>query len=123
MIKLVSKEELMQINSRIVKDIMILDIFGEFELYESSKIKEIFEQKIKEKFKKFVINLENVTYVDSSGIKTLIACEDIIMKLGGELKLVNVQGSIRRIFELTKLTNFFPISNSESEAINSLSGL
>jgi anti-sigma B factor antagonist len=123
MIKLESKEELMQINSRIVKDIMILDIFGEFELYESSKIKEIFEQKIKEKYKKFVINLENVTYVDSSGIKTLIACEDIIIKLGGELKLVNVQGSIRRIFELTKLINFFPISNSESEAINSLSGL
>jgi anti-sigma B factor antagonist len=112
----------MQINTRSVKDLLIIDIIGEFELYESSKILETVEKKIKEdKIKKFIFNLDNVTYVDSSGIKTLITCKERVMDAEGDLILINIQGSIKRIFELTKLIDFFSIKKTEAQAIESLS--
>jgi anti-sigma B factor antagonist len=59
--------------------------------------------------------------VDSSGIKTLIMCMEDIKKVQGSLKMINIQGSIKRIFELTKLIDFFSFSKTEEEAVNSLS--
>jgi anti-sigma B factor antagonist len=111
----------MQINIRSVKDITIIDVIGEFELYESSKILDTLENKIKDNISKFIMNFEHVTYVDSSGIKTLIKCVDDIKKVNGSLIMINIQGSIKRIFELTKLIDFFSISKSEEDAVKSLS--
>ena len=111
----------MQINMRSVKDITIIDIIGEFELYESSKILATVDDKIKENNRKFVMNFEHVTYVDSSGIKTLIKCLEHIKAVNGNLVMINIQGSIKRIFELTKLIDFFSFSKTEDEAVKSLS--
>ena len=71
--------------------------------------------------KKFIINLEQVDYIDSSGIGALIFICSTIKKMNLKLSISNVHGSVKKVIELTKLMGYFPISNSVEEAILSLS--
>ena len=57
-----------------------------------------------------VINLEKVSYIDSSGIATLIECLKHVAQYGGKLSLVGVNEDIYPVFELAHLTDVFDIS-------------
>ena len=71
--------------------------------------------------KNFVINLEQVDYIDSSGIGALIFICSTIRKMNLKLSISNIHGSVKKVIELTKLMGYFPISNSVEEAILVLS--
>ncbi|MFC1504162.1 STAS domain-containing protein [Spirochaetota bacterium] len=107
----------MEIITRDREGIIIFDIKGEIDLYNAPEIKESIKQQIDQGHKKVIINLENVSYIDSSGIGALISSLSNLKKIGGGLKIINVYDSVRKVFELTKLTSFFQIFNSEDEAI------
>jgi anti-sigma B factor antagonist len=63
----------MDINTRSKGDIIILDIAGEIDLYNAPEIKDIINKLIEEKKYSVIINLEKVTYIDSSGIGAFIS--------------------------------------------------
>ncbi len=109
----------MQINARLIDNVVIIDILGEIDLYNSPKIKDVLSENVKNNHKNVIINLGDVTYIDSSGIGTLIFCRTFLNQNSGSLKIIKVKDSVKRIFELTKLNSFFTIFDSESEAINS----
>ncbi len=112
---------IMDINTRTKVDIVILDISGEIDLYNAPEIKDIINKLIDEKKYNVVINLQEVSYIDSSGIGALISSLSNLKKYQGGLKIINVFASVRKVFELTKLTSFFEIFDSEDEAISSFS--
>jgi len=91
------------------------------ELINAPEIKDIINKLIEERKYNVVINLEKVSYIDSSGIGALISSLSNLKKYQGGLKIINVFASVRKVFELTKLTSFFEIFSSEEEAINSFS--
>lgn len=109
----------MDINSRSVGGIVVLDITGEIDLYNAPEIKDIINKLIEEKKYNVIINLEHVTYIDSSGIGALISSLSNLKKYQGGLKIINVFASVRKVFELTKLTSFFEIYDAEDEAVSS----
>ena len=109
----------MDITTRSKDEIVILDISGEIDLYNAPEIKEIISKLIDEKKYNVIINLEEVSYIDSSGIGALISSLSNLKKYQGGLKIIHVFASVRKVFELTKLTSFFEIFDSEEEAINS----
>lgn len=108
---------LMEITRRENKNIVILDINGEIDLYNAPEIKDIIAKLIEEKKYQIVINLEKVSYIDSSGIGALISSLSNLKKYQGGLKIINVAGSVRKVFELTKLTSFFEIFDAEADAV------
>lgn len=108
----------MDINKRENADVIILDIAGEIDLYNAPEIKDIINKLIEEQKYNVIINLEKVSYIDSSGIGALISSLSNLKKYQGGLKIINVFASVRKVFELTKLTSFFEIYDSEAEAIN-----
>ena len=67
--------------------------------------------------KSFIINLEQVDYIDSSGIGALIYICSTLKKMNLKLAISNVHGSVKKVIELTKLTGYFPIANSLEEAL------
>lgn len=71
--------------------------------------------------KKLVINLADVTYLNSTALGILIASHANFVKREGEVVLCNVSKSIENIFVITKLTLVFKIANNLEEAIKSLS--
>jgi anti-sigma B factor antagonist len=109
----------MEINQRETNDIVILDITGEIDLYNAPEIKDIINKLVEEQKYNVIINLEKVTYIDSSGIGALISSLSNLKKYQGGLKIINVFASVRKVFELTKLTSFFEIFDSEDEALAS----
>ncbi len=109
----------MEINRKEVGDVVVLEINGEIDLYNAPEIKEKIKNEIDSGKVNVVINLEKVSYIDSSGIGVLISSLSNLKKVGGGLKLANVYASVRKVFELTKLTSFFDIYDSEEEAIKS----
>jgi len=107
-----------EIKTRTVDGVVILDIDGEIDLYNAPEIKDTIKAQMDGGHKKIIINLENVSYIDSSGIGALISSLSNLKKIGGGLKIINVYDSVRKVFELTKLTSFFEIYDSEEEAVS-----
>jgi anti-sigma B factor antagonist len=98
----------------------IIDVVGEMDLYNSYKLKELIMKMIEKKIERFVINLENVDYIDSSGIGALIFICSTIKKINSKLVITNIHGSVKKVIELTKLMGYFPITNSVEEAIQQM---
>ncbi len=107
----------MEINRREVDSVTLLDISGEIDLYNAPEIKDIIAKLIEEQKYNVIINLEKVSYIDSSGIGALISSLSNLKKYQGSLKIINVYASVKKVFELTKLTSFFEIFDSEDQAL------
>lgn len=109
----------MEISQRNADNVEILDINGEIDLYNAPEIKSKITELMEAGKSDIIINLEKVSYIDSSGIGVLISSLSNLKKAGGSLKIINVFASVRKVFELTKLTSFFDIYDSEEEAMKS----
>ncbi|HMV35914.1 MAG TPA: STAS domain-containing protein [Turneriella sp.] len=107
----------MEISQREKDAITILDIQGEIDLYNAPEIKDIIQKLIEAQKYNVIINLEKISYIDSSGIGALISSLSNLKKYQGGLKIINVYASVKKVFELTKLTSFFEIYESEAEAL------
>lgn len=95
----------------------MLDIQGEIDLYNAPEIKDTIQKLIDAQKYNIIINLEKVSYIDSSGIGALISSLSNLKKYQGGLKIINVYASVKKVFELTKLTSFFEIYDTEEEAL------
>ena len=109
----------MDITKRTKGEVVVLDIAVEIDLYNAPEIKDIINKLIEEQRYNVIINLEKVSYIDSSGIGALISSLSNLKKYQGGLKIINVYASVRKVFELTKLTSFFDIFDSEEDALES----
>ena len=108
----------MEISQREADKVVILDIQGEIDLYNAPEIKDTIQKLIEQQKYNIIINLEKVSYIDSSGIGALISSLSNLKKYQGSLKIINVYASVKKVFELTKLTSFFEIYDSEDEALS-----
>lgn len=110
----------MELGLRKYKNIYILDVKSDMDLYNAHELKEAFNKLIDKKVKTLIINLENVEYIDSSGIGALIYIFSTAKKKNCRLKIANVHGSVAKVITLTKLMNYFPIVDTINDAIQQL---
>ncbi len=96
---------------------LLVKIIGEVDVYTSIDLKKELNKLVEADKKKLIIDLTKVNYMDSSGLGVLVALLKEVKKNGGELKLVNLPVSVKKIFDLTRLTKFFDIYESLEEAI------
>lgn len=109
----------MEIKEQERNGIIILDIIGEIDLYNAPDIKNHVLKKIESQKYNLVINMQEVSYIDSSGIGALISSLSNLKKYQGSLKITNIHDSVKKVFELTKLTSFFEIYADVDSAIAS----
>ncbi|MBU1077789.1 MAG: STAS domain-containing protein [Spirochaetes bacterium] len=74
-------------------------------------LKRILSKALRKKTKQLIINMEQVTYIDSSGIGTLIMAVKKIYQQGGEFYLYKVPDYVMQIFVLTKIYGIFNYCN------------
>jgi anti-sigma B factor antagonist len=67
--------------------------------------------------KKILLNLGDVTYIDSSGIGELVSAFTAVRREGGELKLLNLTKKVHDLLQITKLYTVFDIKDDEAAAI------
>ena len=96
----------------------VCSVDGEIDINSSPDIKKAFDKVLSKKTPRIVINLSRVTYVDSSGLATLVEILKNMKAYGGKLRLANLSPKIKSLFEITKLEKLFEIVVDEDTAIS-----
>ena len=80
---------------------------------------EIVRRLLQEGRRKILINLHDVSYIDSSGIGELVGAFTSVQGRGGQLKLLNPAAKVVNVLRLTRLDHLFPVETDEATAIQS----
>ena len=97
------------VSNKIENNNLLVKIEGEVDVYTSIDLKKELSKYIEDGEKSIIIDLDQVNYMDSSGLGVLVAVLKELKKVGGDLKLINLPLSVKKIFDLTRLTKFFSI--------------
>ncbi|MCC6466634.1 MAG: anti-sigma factor antagonist [Planctomycetes bacterium] len=68
----------------------------------------------------FVLDMQGIKYVNSTGLGSLVATADALEKVGGGLALIRVHPKVKVVFDMLGLNSFFRIFTNEEEAVNFL---
>ncbi len=110
----------LKITERVVNGIEVLDLDGRIVLgEESNAMREKVKQLLAQNKKKIVLNMANVTYIDSAGLGTLVASFHSARTQGATLKLANLGQKFREVLQVTKLLTVFEVHESEAAAVAS----
>jgi anti-sigma B factor antagonist len=99
----------MTVNTTEESNRVIVEIVGEVDLYNAPKVRDTINELMDKDKINIIIDLDEVDYIDSSGIGVLISSATDIKDLGGTLKLKCNSPNVKRVFELTRLVDFFDI--------------
>jgi anti-sigma B factor antagonist len=94
----------------------VLEVQGEVDLYASSQLRDAILRLTEEGENRIVIDLNNVSFMDSSGLGVLVAGLKRARERGGELALVFGEGSVQKVLGITGLDKVFPTHGSVGEA-------
>ena len=106
-----------EVTSRMVGDVLVVDISGELSRRASS-LSNPMKELLAHDRSNLILNLSALTYVDSSGLGQLIAVWTSIRNRGGKLIVLRPSPQVRKQFEITKLDTVFTIVTDEAEAIS-----
>lgn len=112
----------MTVTERKVGDVTIVDVAGKMMASDTSgRLKDKITSLMFQGEKRIVLNLAEVSYVDSSGLGEMVACYGSVTRGGGELKLASAGNKIRDLLVMTRLVTIFDAHDTEDEAIKSFS--
>jgi anti-sigma B factor antagonist len=106
--------------AREVQNVAIVDLSGRITLGEgSSLLRQTIRDLLGDGQNRIVLNLADVTYIDSSGIGELVSGFTTVKNQGGELKLLSLTKKIHDLLQITRLYTVFDIHAEEHAAVNS----
>jgi anti-sigma B factor antagonist len=104
-------------------DATILDMSGRVTLGEGlGDLRDSIREALSGTRKNIVLNLGEVSYIDSSGLGQLIGSYASVRERGGQMKLVNLQKKVVDLMQITKLLTVFETYNTEAAALASFAG-
>jgi anti-sigma B factor antagonist len=107
-------------STRQVGDVSIVDISGKIVLgEESAALRVVVADLLAKGQKKILLNLAEVSYIDSSGLGHLVSTFTTVRKQGGELKLLNLNNKVHDLMQITRLYTVFDVSDNEAAAVKS----
>ncbi|MSO48807.1 MAG: anti-sigma factor antagonist [Acidobacteria bacterium] len=110
----------MQIDERIVGEVIILDLKGKITLNEGDEVlKDKINSLIMQDKKRILLNLAEVPYIDSAGLGEIVRTYTTVNRQGGQLKLVNLTKRITDLLMITKLLTVFETFEVEQDALRS----
>jgi len=112
----------LSINIRQTNDVSIVDVGGRITLGEgATTLRDTLRAMPKDGHKRILLNLEEASYIDSSGLGVLVAAFASIANQGGELKLLHLTKRVRDLLLITKLFTVFDVFEDEALAVRSFS--
>jgi anti-sigma B factor antagonist len=110
----------MKIKTRQVDGITIMDCSGRITLGEGSvTLRDSVRDLLAKGSKKILLNLGDVSYIDSSGIGELVSAFTTVRNQGGDLKLLNLTKKVHDLLQITKLYTVFDVKDDEASAVAS----
>lgn len=111
-----------KLTTRQVGDVTVIDAAGRITLGEgASTFRDLIRDLAAKGDKKLLLNLGEVSYIDSSGIGELVSGFTTVTNHGGSLKLVGLSKRVKDLLQITKLYTVFEAYDDEAEAVRSFS--
>jgi len=111
----------LNINIRETAEAVILDLSGRITLGEPlAELRDSIREALAGDRKSILLNLADVSYIDSSGLGQLISSYATTTSRGGQMKLLNLQKRVNDLMQVTKLLTVFETYTSEEAALRSL---
>jgi len=108
----------MKASTRQIQDVTVVDLSGQIKLGEgSSVLRDTVKDLLAKGHHKILVNLAEITYIDSSGIGELISAFTSVRNQGGELKLLHLTKKTHDLLQITKLYTVFDIKDDEAQAL------
>jgi anti-sigma B factor antagonist len=108
------------ITERVVEGITILDMTGRLVLDQGDAVfRETIAEVVARGQMQIVLNLKNVTYIDSAGVGVLVAKYLSVRRAGGDMKLLHLTPRSTRVMTITKLLTVFETFDDEEGAVRS----
>lgn len=110
----------LKITNREVDGVSVVQMEGRIVLgEESNALRESVKTLLADNKKKIVLNMHNVTYIDSAGLGTLVAAFHSARAQAAVLKLANLGSKFQEVLQVTKLMTVFEVFDSEAAAVQS----
>jgi len=105
-------------STRQLEDITIVDLSGEIKLADGARVlRDIVKGLLSKGEKKILLNLADVSYIDSSGVGELVGAFTSVRNQGGEMKLLRLTKKVKDVLAITKLLSVFDVKDDEAAAI------
>lgn len=108
----------MHVDIRRNGEIVILDLSGKLTAGLGDQIlRETLDELLAENWRKILVNLSQVTFIDSAGVGELVAGLRTARRLGAELKLLSVSARVRDALYISRLLPIFDVYEEEAQAV------
>src|SRR5258708_31439458 len=112
----------LKMTNREVDGVAVVALDGRIVLEEESNaLREKLKSLIAEGKKKIVLNMDNMTYIDSAGLGILVAAHCSANTQGASLLLCHLGSKFREVLQITKLLTVFEVCDTETAAVASFS--
>jgi anti-sigma B factor antagonist len=109
-----------KLTTRQVGDVTVVDASGRITLGEAaSTFRDTIRDLAASGHKKLLLNLAEISYIDSSGIGELVSGFTTVANQGGAVKLLNLTKRVQDLLQITKLYTVFEVHDDEAKAIRS----
>jgi anti-sigma B factor antagonist len=110
----------MKANTRKIEGVNIIDLSGRITIGEGTVVlRDAVRNLLQKHEKNILLNLADVSYIDSSGIGELVSSFTTLSSQGGKLKLLKLTKKVHDLLSITKLLTVFEVFNDEAKAIQS----
>lgn len=110
----------LQATFREAGDVAVVDFSGKITLGEGSAVvRKTMRELIDHGYRKILLNLADVDYIDSSGIGELVSAHTTVQNLNGELKLLQLTRRVHDLLQITRLFTVFDVQSDEGAALRS----
>ena len=111
-----------KLTTRQVGDVTVVDAVGRITLGEgASTFRDTVRDLASNGHKKLLLNLGEVSYIDSSGIGEMVSGFTTVTNQGGQVKLLNLTKRVKDLLQITKLYTVFEVFDDEAAAVRSFS--
>ncbi len=95
----------------------IIALAGDIDMHRSPEVKQTLDPLIAKKVPRILLDLSAVTYIDSSGLATMIETLQRIQSYGGKFAMFGLRESVKHVFEIARLDQIFSLYPDEAAAI------
>jgi len=113
---------MIKVTCRRIDSVTVVDLGGRITLGDGSTVlRDTIRELVANRDNRILLNLGEVTYIDSSGLGELVSAFTQVRKSGGELKLLNLTRKVHDLLQITKLYTVFDVQEDEARAIAAFS--
>jgi anti-sigma B factor antagonist len=99
-------------------DVLIVDVEGQLVVTNRQDFKQVILDEVEQGARTVIVDFTQSGYIDSSGLGALVSLSKRVRDAGGDVRLTGLNEDLRRLFELTRLDQLFPLYATRADALS-----